>query len=408
VSTGDLPDGFKNLTDGRQAVPGTAGPGRGPVDAARDRLGNRSGRGRGGRRRGGRAEEPMVPDATFTSYYGRPVVKASPWEADIRAYLFLGGLAAGSSLLAAGADLTGRPTLRRAGRLAALGGLSLSMLALVHDLGRPERFVNMLRVIKPTSPMSVGTWILTAYAPGAVLAGGAEILRLLPLNLGWLGRLVQLSARPGGIAAAVFAPGVASYTAVLLSDTATPAWHDAHREMPFVFVSSAAAASGGLGMVTSPLNQAGPARRLAVLGAAAELISEYRMEQSMGLSAEALHTGTPGRLIRASKALVATGGALALVLGGRSRTAAALAGLTLLAGSICTRFGIFEAGQASAKDPKYTVVPQRERVDRRRAAAAADAQPPTSTDPGSVDPALAGTATNETDPADPNRTAEEA
>ena len=107
-----------------------------------------------------------MPDATFTSYYGRPVVKASPWEADIPAYLFLGGLAAGSSLLAAGADLTGRPTLRRAGRLAALGGLSLSMLALVHDLGRPERFVNMLRVVKPTSPMSVGTWILTALRAG--------------------------------------------------------------------------------------------------------------------------------------------------------------------------------------------------------------------------------------------------
>ena len=315
----------------------------------------------------------MVPDATFTSYYGRPVVKASPWEADIRAYLFLGGVAAGSSLLAAGADLTGRPVLRKAGRLAALGGLSLSMLALVHDLGRPERFVNMLRVIKPTSPMSVGTWILTAYAPGAVLAGGAELLQLLPLDLGRLGRLVHLAARPGGIAAAVFAPGVASYTAVLLSDTATPAWHDAHRELPFVFVSSAAAASGGLGMLTSPLNQAGPARRLAVLGAAVELVSEHRMEQSMGLSAEALHTGMPGQLIRASKALIATGGALALLFGGRSRTAAALSGLTLLAGSICTRFGIFEAGQASAKDPKYTVVPQRQRVDREKAEASAAA-----------------------------------
>lgn len=375
MSNADPPAGSKNSTDGRNAVPGTAGPGRGPVNAARDRLGNRSGRGGGGRRRGGgRAEEPMVPDATFTSYYGRPVVKASPWEADIRAYLFLGGVAAGSSLLAAGADLTDRPTLRRAGRLAALGGLSLSMLALVHDLGRPERFVNMLRVIKPTSPMSVGTWILTAYAPGAVLAGGAELLRLLPLDLGRLGRLVQLAARPGGIAAAVFAPGVASYTAVLLADTATPAWHDAHRELPFVFVSSAAAASGGLAMLTSPLNQAGPARRLAVLGAAAEMISERRMEHSMGLSAEALHTGTPGRLIRASKALIATGGTLALVLGGRSRIGAALAGLALLAGSACTRFGIFEAGQESARDPKYTVVPQRERVDRARAAAAEEAE----------------------------------
>ena len=236
----------------------------------------------------------MVPDATFTSYYGRPVVKASPWEADIPAYLFMGGLAAGSSLLAAGADLTDRPTLRRAGRLAALGGLSVSMVALVHDLGRPARFVNMLRVVKPTSPMSVGTWILTAYAPGAVLAAGAEIVRLLPVSFGPIGRLLDLAARPAGLAAAVFAPGVASYTAVLLTDTATPAWHDAHRELPFVFVGSAAAASGGLGMVCAPLDQAGPARRLAVAGAAVELAVEHRMEQSMGLSAETLHAGTAG------------------------------------------------------------------------------------------------------------------
>lgn len=320
----------------------------------------------------------MVPDATFTSYYGRPVVKASPWEANIPAYLFMGGLAAGSSLLAAGADLTDRPTLRRAGRLAALGGLSVSMLALVHDLGRPARFVNMLRVVKPTSPMSVGTWILTAYAPGAMLAGGAEILRFLPGNLGILGRLLDSAARPAGLAAALFAPGVASYTAVLLTDTATPAWHDAHRELPFVFVGSAAAASGGFGMVCSPLDQAGPARRLAVAGALAELAIEHRMEQSMGLSAEALHEGTAGGLMKASKALTAAGALGTALFGGRSRIAAMISGLMLLAGSACTRFGVFEAGQESAKDPKYTVVPQRERVDRRRAAAAEESNERTS------------------------------
>ena len=310
----------------------------------------------------------MVPDATFTSYYGRPVVKASPWEAEIPAYLFMGGLAAGSSLLAAGADLTGRPTLRRAGRLAALGGLSVSMAALVHDLGRPSRFFNMLRVLKPTSPMSVGTWILTAYAPGVVLAAGAEIVRLLPVSFGPVGRLLDLAARPAGLAAAVFAPGVASYTAVLLTDTATPAWHDAHRELPFVFVASAAAASGGLGMVCAPLDQAGPARRLAVAGATVELAVEHRMEQSMGLSAETLHAGTAGRLMTASKRLTAAGALGAALFGGRSRIAAVISGLMLMAGSACTRFGVFEAGQESAKDPKYTVVPQRERLDRRRAA----------------------------------------
>ncbi len=88
----------------------------------------------------------------------------------------------------------------------------------------------------------------------------------------------------------------------------------------------------------------------------------------MGLSAETLHHGTPGRLMRASKVLTAVGATGAALLGGRSRVAAALAGVALLAGSACTRFGVFEAGLESAHDPKYTVVPQRERLNRRRAA----------------------------------------
>jgi formate-dependent nitrite reductase membrane component NrfD len=364
-------DGPKNSTDDLSAIPGTQGGDSAEATARRTGGGGR-GAGRG-RRRKGRAEEQMVPDATFTSYYGRPVVKAPPWEAAIPLYLFMGGIAGGSSLLGAGADLTGRPGLCRVARIGATGAISVSLLALVADLGRPERFLNMLRVFKPTSPMSVGTWILTAYGPGAVLAGAAEVAKLLPVRFGILSTLLDLAARPAGLAAAAVAPGVASYTAVLLTNTSTPAWHDAHRELPFVFVGSAAAASGGLGMLLAPLSETSPARAFAVVGAAVELAVERRMEHSMGLSAEALHTGTPGRLMRASKILTAAGALGALLLGGRSRVAAAVSGAALLAGSACTRFGVFEAGPVSAHDPKYTVVPQRERLNRRRAAEAAAA-----------------------------------
>ncbi len=201
------------------------------------------------RRRRGQTGDgaPVVPDATFTSYYGRPVLKASPWQDDIPAYLFLGGLAAGSSLLGAGADLTDRPALRRTSRLAGLTAITIGLATLVHDLGRPSRFLNMLRVAKPTSPMSVGTWILTAYAPLAGVAGAAEIAQALPPKLGWAQRLLGRLGRPAGIGAALVAPAVASYTAVLLADTATPAWHEAYRELPFVFVGSAAAAAGRSG-----------------------------------------------------------------------------------------------------------------------------------------------------------------
>jgi hypothetical protein len=335
------------------------------------RRGANARRGGAGRRAGG--ERQMVPEATFTSYYGRPVVKASPWEADIPAYLFLGGLAAGSSLLAAGADLTDRPALRAAGRLGALTAITASFAALVHDLGKPSRFANMLRVAKPTSPMSVGTWILTIYGPLAGVAGAAEALRpvarSLPAPLRQIVDAIQACARPAGFAAALIAPAVASYTAVLLADTATPSWNEARRELPFVFVGSAAAASGGLGMVLTPIDEAGPARRLALGGATLELAAEHRMESSLGIVAETLREGEAGRLMRLSKALTAFG-ALGSLLAGRSRRAAVVSGAALVAGSAGTRFGVFAAGQASARDPKYTVVPQRDRIARGESAGA--------------------------------------
>jgi formate-dependent nitrite reductase membrane component NrfD len=311
----------------------------------------------------------MVPPATFTSYYGRPVVKEAPWEADIPAYVFLGGLAGASSMLAAGAAATGRPALRRTGRLGALGAISLGFVALIRDLGRPARFVNMLRVAKPTSPMSVGTWILTAYGPLAGVAAAGDVADLLPGPLTRLGAPLRVLAAPAGVGAAALGAGVASYTAVLLANTATPAWHEARRELPFVFVGSAAASAGGLAMLGTPVAEAAPARRLAAGGVAVEHIAARRMSDSMGISAEALHTGRAGRLMSASRVLGIAGAAAGLVLGRRSRVIAGLSGTALLAGSVCLRFAVFEAGQASARDPRYTVVPQRARVEARAAAA---------------------------------------
>ena len=112
----------------------------------------------------------MVPDAEFTSYYDRPIVKPPPWENPIGAYLFLGGLAAASGMLAAGAELTGNARLRRNSRLSALGAVGLGAVALVIDLGRPERFLYMLRTVKLSSPMSVGSWILSGFSAFAGVA----------------------------------------------------------------------------------------------------------------------------------------------------------------------------------------------------------------------------------------------
>jgi formate-dependent nitrite reductase membrane component NrfD len=315
----------------------------------------------------------MVPKATATSYYGRPVLKKPVWEErDIAGYLFTGGVAAGSALIAAGADLTGRPAMRRSARLVSFAALSVSGVALVHDLGRPERFYNMLRVFKPTSPMSVGSWLLTAFGAPLAVATVSETPRILPP---FARPVVRALARPAGIAAAALAPGVATYTAVLLSDTSAPPWHAAYPELPFVFAGSALAASAGLSMAGlsmtgAPRAENAPAVRLAVLGSALELAAMRRMEGRLGLVGEPYSDGKAGAKLRAAKALTVGGAVGAALLGRRSKTAAVVAGGMLAVASALTRFGIFEAGVASTEDPVYTVAPQRERLDVALAAGA--------------------------------------
>ena len=220
----------------------------------------------------------------------------------------------------------------------------------------------MLRVAKPTSPMSVGTWILSAFSLPAGVAAVAELPGLVP----WpLRGMVESLSRPAGIASALVAPGLATYTAVLLADTAVPSWHEAWPELPFVFAGSALSGAAGLALLLGPRREAGPVRRLAVLGAALELAASQRIEHRMGLLAEPYKQGPAGQKMKLAKALTAAGALTAATLGRRSRVAAVAAGASLLAASALTRFAIFEAGVASTEDPKYVVVPQRERLQRR-------------------------------------------
>jgi hypothetical protein len=292
----------------------------------------------------------MVPPAEFRSYYGRSVLKAPTWKAlDIGGYLFLGGLAGGSALLAAGADLTGRTEMRRATRVAAATAAGLSLAALIHDLGRPARFVHMLRVVKPTSPMSIGTWILGGFAPLAFVAAAGE---LFPSRL----------TRPSGLGAALLAPALTTYTGALIANTAVPVWHSAHRELPYLFGASALAASGGLAAALSAPDQAAPARAVAVAGAVTEQIVDSAVHKRLGMVAEPLSQGRAGRYLTAARWSTRAGAALLAVSAVRRSRALDLAGgLALTAGSLFTRLGYFHAGTASATDPRYTVIPQRER-----------------------------------------------
>jgi hypothetical protein len=297
------------------------------------------------------ASNGAAGDQPGDSYYGLPVINPPVWaELDIAGYLFAGGLAGASSILAAGGDLSGRRALARRSRLCATAAIGASLVALVHDLGRPERFLNMLRVFKPTSPMSVGSWILVVYAPLTAATAAGDVLGVAPR-----------ATRAAGVGASVLGAGVATYTAALIADTAVPAWHGAHRELPFLFAGSAASAAAGFALVAAPASETAPARRMALLGAIAELAAEQLMERRLGMVAGALREEPAHTRLRAAKALTAAGAVGAALVAPRSRLGSALSGAALLTGSALTRFGVFAGGMASARDPKYTVQPQRAR-----------------------------------------------
>ena len=350
----------------------------------------------------------MVEDVEFSSYYGRPIVKAPPWGDEISLYLFLGGLAGGSSLLGLGAQFSDRPQLRIATRLTAITATGIGGAALVADLGRPERFLNMMRVFKVSSPMSLGTWILSGFGVGSGVLAAIEVDRLtgLRLPLGPLRSLLHAMETPAALESALFATPLAAYTGALLGDTAVPTWNAAGRNgLSYVFVSSAAVAAGGAAMALAPVRETGPARLLALAGAAGEAFAMNRMKKGMHpAEVDPLEDGEPGRkLHRAEKLLIAgaigtaavevgarvfteklgRGGILVLPVsqfGSRGLRADAagrlelhcaplsvVSGAALAAASAYTRFGVLEAGIESTKDPRHVVEPQRARLEERRA-----------------------------------------
>jgi hypothetical protein len=296
----------------------------------------------------------VVPAAEPRSYYGRRVVKQPVWTWEVPTYFFTGGLAGVSASLAYGAERQGNGELARAAWLASLGGVAVSPALLVSDLGRPGRFLNMLRVFKVTSPMSVGSWVLTAASGAIGVAAANATLGLFPR-----------AARAAKPAAAVLGLPLATYTALLVSNTAIPVWHEARRVLPLLFAASSATSAGAAAATLAPPGHAAPARRLAVGGALASGAAMKAMESGLGELAEPYRHGRTGALARAGKALLA-GGAALMAAAGRDRRGARAAGAVLLAGVMCERWAIYRAGFDSARDPKYTVGPQRARAGASR------------------------------------------
>src|SRR2546421_5257712 len=217
------------------------------------------------------ANNAAGPPAAVRSYQGRRALKERVWTWEIPCFFFTGGLGGAPAALAQLAQLRGNDVLARRAWATAAGAAAISPVLLISDLGRPMRFLNMLRMFKVTSPMSVGSWVLSA---------SATCNAVVTLNA-WTG-LLPRARRIAAPAAALLGLPMSTYTAALIANTAVPAWHEARRELPFVFAAGAALSAGAAAVITTPPSQAGPARRLAIAGAAIELAAEELMERRLG------------------------------------------------------------------------------------------------------------------------------
>jgi formate-dependent nitrite reductase membrane component NrfD len=283
------------------------------------------------------------------SYYGLPLLKESVWKWPIPAYFYVGGLAGASAALGAAASVFGRRRLRRisrGGRLIAAAGAVVSAGLLIEDLGVRRRFIYMLRVFRPTSPMNLGTWLLSGF--GACAAGAL----LLP------GRAGDAAA----VASGVLGLPLTSYTGVLLTNSAVPLWQGARTTLPPVFVASAAAsAASAFELMPLRRREGRVVRRMAIAGKLAELLNDLALERELSRVdrvARPLHQGLSGVLWQSAK-LCNVGSLLASLLPRKPRWARIGGGVLGTLGAVATRFAIFHGGKASARDPHATFELQR-------------------------------------------------
>jgi Polysulfide reductase len=288
------------------------------------------------------------------SYYGRPIIKEPVWTWEIPTYFFTGGLAGASAVLSTTAKLAGNEKLSKAALYVGAAADVVSPALLVSDLGRPERFHHMLRVVKVTSPMNIGSWVLL------VSGGASNTAAVLEL----LGRLKPVKLFAEGVST-LAGPLLATYTGVLVANTAVPVWHEGRRELPWIFGASAAASAGAAASLFVQPRHAAPARRLAVAGVLAEGALMQAMEFRLGTIGEVYRQGEAGKLSWAAKGLSAAGAALLARRGRKSRAAAVIGGTMVCAGEMCLRWAVFKAGFQSARDPKYVVESQRRRVEEQ-------------------------------------------
>jgi hypothetical protein len=280
-----------------------------------------------------------------SGYYGLPLLKPPVWTWEVPAYFFVGGAAGAAAVIGAVANATGAPpSLVRDARWVAAAGAALSPPLLISDLGRPERFLNMLRVFKLRSPMSVGVWMLVAFSNAAAAAAFADVAHRatggrLPVRV--LGNAAEaLSAATGLV--------LSTYTGVLIGATAIPVWSRNAGLLPIHFGAS------GLGAAVSILELLGHRERaLNAIGVGAALV-----ETAIGVALEApaddpaldpLRHGVQGNLTRLGGVLAGPVPLALRLLAGRSPAARRAAAISTIAGSLLTRLGWLNAGKQGAE-----------------------------------------------------------
>ena len=294
---------------------------------------------------------PFPKASPETGYYGIPLLKPPQWTHEIPVYFFVGGAAGAAAVIGAIAHYTGadRRLVRDARWIAAAGSV-ISPALLISDLGRPSRFLAMMRVFKPQSPMSVGVWTLLGFSAGASAAAFAEFLRERYGD----GFPVAVLENAGTAASLAFGLPFSNYTGVLLGATSIPVWNQNVRDLPIHFAAS------GVGAAVGMLELMGhsKSRALQALGLGAAIFETWegvRIEARGHSHLDPLKHGKSGIITRVGGVLsgpipTALRIVAALSGAGRSRSLRRLASISSIAGSLITRIAWVQAGHASAKN----------------------------------------------------------
>lgn len=324
----------------------------------------------GGAQRATRRAETRAESAPGPTYYGQPMIKSPTWKWPIPFYFWIGGMAGGAAVVGAVAELIGgeeyRATVRHA-RWVALALGAASPIPLIQDLGRPERFLNMLRVVKVSSPLNLGTWILTSFDGVSALLAARQAAEdgFIVSSESRLGRaLLAAPSAPLAVLHGLLGVALGGYTGVVLTSSAVPVWASRGVALGPLFEATALASGASAVNLIGVLSgqDTDEARRqvdtIAAIGQVAQLGAAlvYEVGRPARIS-KPLRQGLWGRVYQAGAVGAGIAAPLALRLGARllgKRRApwlyATVATLSL-AGALAERLAIVEAGKVSARDP---------------------------------------------------------